>query len=182
MSSGQISVHELTWAQTPTEPFVAADPKPIPFVPTAAIATPTAPTATANDSKAAPPATYEHKRTAPPAWPFDGIVASDVTYHERNLIPLLQTIYALSSEKTLIIIGGEIRCEITHARFIKLASESFGFTVTPLSQKKMKIPADAMDSDVFVLVLKRHKTAKPTTTTTTAAAAANTSGPAVSDA
>ncbi len=59
---------------------------------------------------------------------FDGVVASDVTYIDELIVPLLETIDALSDSRTYIAVAGRIRSESAHLMFVTHA-QSLGFDV-----------------------------------------------------
>jgi hypothetical protein len=77
---------------------------------------------------------------------FDLITGSDVVFIEEHLVPLLDTIEALSGRATLTIIATEVRDERCFARFVELAAERFTVRRVP----KKKLPREAAAENVVI--------------------------------
>ncbi|CAL4967666.1 unnamed protein product [Urochloa decumbens] len=75
----------------------------------------------------------EHIKAVEP--PFDYIIGTDVVYSEHLLQPLLETITALSSPKTKILLGYEIRSTTVHEKMMEMWKSNF--VVKTISKSKM---------------------------------------------
>ncbi|CAI0397985.1 unnamed protein product [Linum tenue] len=78
----------------------------------------------------------EHIRAVEP--PFDFIIGTDVVYKEHLLEPLLQTILALSSPKTTILLGYEIRSTNVHEKMLAMWKSNFQVKTVPKSKMHHK--------------------------------------------
>ncbi|CAL1366905.1 unnamed protein product [Linum trigynum] len=78
----------------------------------------------------------EHIRAVEP--PFDFIIGTDVVYKEHLLEPLLQTILALSSPKTTILLGYEIRSTNVHEKMLAMWKNNFQVKTVPKSKMHYK--------------------------------------------
>ncbi|CAN1252944.1 Protein N-lysine methyltransferase METTL21D [Linum perenne] len=78
----------------------------------------------------------DHIRAVEP--PFDFIIGTDVVYAEHLLQPLLQTIFALSGPKTIILLGHEIRSTIVHETMLDMWRSNFEVKIIPKAKMHYK--------------------------------------------
>ncbi|XP_039051266.1 protein-lysine methyltransferase METTL21D-like [Hibiscus syriacus] len=75
------------------------------------------------------------KAVAPP---FDYVIGTDVVYAEHLVEPLLQTIIALSSPKTTIMLGHEIRSTSVHEQMLQTWKIFFDVKIVPKAKMDSK--------------------------------------------
>jgi hypothetical protein len=111
--------------------------------------------------------------------PFDGIVASDVTYIDELIVPLLTTIHALSGPHTYVAVAGRIRSEQAHLMFV-MEAQNLGFEVdmkplVPLTAAALAGSAAATASTAATNAPAFNSAAASTTTAAAAKVSTNSS-------
>lgn len=84
--------------------------------------------------------------------PFDYIIGTDIVYVEHLLEPLLQTIFALSSCKTTILLGYEIRSTGVHEQMLNMWKKNFDLKVVPKAKMDCKYQHPSIQ--LFIIGLK----------------------------
>ncbi|CAN0916468.1 Protein N-lysine methyltransferase METTL21D [Linum grandiflorum] len=92
----------------------------------------------------------DHIRAVEP--PFDYIIGTDVVYAEHLLQPLLQTIFALSGPKTIILLGHEIRSTIVHEKMLAMWRSNFEVKIVP--KAKMHYKYQHPDIQLYMMEMK----------------------------
>lgn len=87
---------------------------------------------------------------APYCPPFDGIIACDCLYAFDAVELLIASLLAFSSRQTTILLSGEKRCGLTHAKFFAMIEPHF----TATEVKRKMFDKDFNDDTVFIFVLK----------------------------
>eukprot|EP00820_Chromera_velia_P010068 Cvel_21604.t2-p1 / transcript=Cvel_21604.t2 / gene=Cvel_21604 / organism=Chromera_velia_CCMP2878 / gene_product=hypothetical protein / transcript_product=hypothetical protein / location=Cvel_scaffold2040:29605-30471(-) / protein_length=289 / sequence_SO=supercontig / SO=protein_coding / is_pseudo=false len=106
-----------------------------------------------------------------PSFP-DLIIGADVVFNKVCVIPLLQSLWSLSSLRTRILLAFEKRCEVTFDLFLSSAQEGFDCRRVQLQRKGRKGSLKQTDGSeqinereanpfVFVFSLRRKRHANP---------------------
>ena len=95
---------------------------------------------------------------------FDTIIGTDVIFAPKLVKPLLETLCKMSHERTNIYLCVQIRCQDSHALFLKMAKEEFDLECNDLSSEFSLIPSCAfgveLECHLFHLIQQQQRKKK----------------------